>query len=445
MSGFRGFFSFRNQQQRKFDKILKNLANTKPKRATSLGNPVLAQESYDFIQILNLLTLKNKHGKNRVNPNTKNKHGHTILDLAIAFGNAQDVATLLDTTQFNEESLISALHSAAGCQKKDCIGLLANKVSVNATDSEGTTALMIAANYGSIECIEALIAYGANVRAKDHKGITALKYTIIGNKPECMNFLIDKYHVNITETDNNGYNAFMLAAEYGRLECIINLLNHGAQINGAENKNGYTALMVAASHGNTKMVKELIARGADVTQTNRRAKTAADVAKHYKRHKCHALLETEIKIKLKMTAMPDLETYLNSLQSKDKDKQEIIDVIKRFYTNTEQELSTNGNITCKITLEELDNNSSVELLLTKVPKPTKDGEEVDPSYDYTVEALTPGTMYKYALESKKKMYIRGTIGNSIIIAAEKGKLENLLEQCKLLCNSETNKHNPKPK
>jgi ankyrin repeat protein len=436
MSGFIRFFSFRSPEQKQLNKILKELGKIQPKKTTVLGSPVNVDvEAYNFSQICTLIETKNKHGKNKVNPNIKNKHGHTILDLAVAFGNPDEVAHLLGIADFNSESLMSALHSAAGCDDKDCIELIARKVSVNAADDEGTTALMIAANYGHTECIKTLIRLGADIEAKDHEGINALVYTIMGNKLECMNLLIEEYQVTIEATTNNSFSALIMAAQFGRLNCLKSLLDHGAQIDAATNKDGNTALIVAASYGNNKIVRELIARGANVNQTNRYGKTAAYVAMAYKRKKCYQILKTEMEAKQKIATTPTIAALLASPNLKD--AKEIVAAIKIFCDNAEQELSDNDKITCLVTFDDLNNSSNVELHLTKIPKRKAEDDPAPTTYGYTLQAFTPGIMYKYAIDSDRKIYIHGTLADSMIIAATKGELKDLIDQCKQLC--ETNR------
>jgi ankyrin repeat protein len=50
--------------------------------------------------------------------------------------------------------------------------------------SNGMTPLMIAARYNNVEIIKLLIEKGADVKVKDEKGITALKYAEASNAKE---------------------------------------------------------------------------------------------------------------------------------------------------------------------------------------------------------------------------------------------------------------------
>jgi len=55
--------------------------------------------------------------------------------------------------------------------------------------SNGMTPLMIAARYNNIEVIKMLLAKGANVKAKDGKGQTALKHAEMSNAKEAVQLI----------------------------------------------------------------------------------------------------------------------------------------------------------------------------------------------------------------------------------------------------------------
>jgi len=55
--------------------------------------------------------------------------------------------------------------------------------------SNGMTPLMIAARYNNCEIIKVLIDKGADARAKDEKGLTALKYAELSNAKDALELL----------------------------------------------------------------------------------------------------------------------------------------------------------------------------------------------------------------------------------------------------------------
>lgn len=55
--------------------------------------------------------------------------------------------------------------------------------------SNGVTPLMLAARYNNVEVIKLLLANGANVKVKDGKGNTALKYAEMSNATQAVDTL----------------------------------------------------------------------------------------------------------------------------------------------------------------------------------------------------------------------------------------------------------------
>ena len=95
---------------------------------------------------------------------------------------------------------------------------------MEAKDKKGLTALMLAAKKGHVETAQCLVTDGAEMEAKDKKGLTAL----------------------------------MLAAKKGHVETAQCLVTDGAELE-AKDEDGKTALMWAKSEGHTKVTK-LLAR-----------------------------------------------------------------------------------------------------------------------------------------------------------------------------------------
>lgn len=69
----------------------------------------------------------------------------------------------------------TALMEAADSRNAEAVRvLIANGANVNAADEDGETALMIAADEGNTEAVRLLIQAGANVNARDEEGESAL-------------------------------------------------------------------------------------------------------------------------------------------------------------------------------------------------------------------------------------------------------------------------------
>ena len=121
---------------------------------------------------------------------------------------------------------------------------IAKGASVNYSDKEQRTALILAANNGHTAVVEFLYGKGADINAIDHGGMTALMY----------------------------------AAKRSFNETAAFLLNHGAEVNVRTRKKGITALMLASGWGNVELVKLLLEKGADPAIQDNFGGTAAIIA-----------------------------------------------------------------------------------------------------------------------------------------------------------------------
>ena len=75
-----------------------------------------------------------------------------------------------------------ALCNAASCGNLELVRrLLADGVSENSADEDGTTALMAAAFAGELEVVELLLAQGADPNLQDEAGLTALMNAVIAD------------------------------------------------------------------------------------------------------------------------------------------------------------------------------------------------------------------------------------------------------------------------
>lgn len=73
----------------------------------------------------------------------------------------------------------TALMEAADSRRADAVRvLIANGANVNLADEDGETALMIAADEGNLEAVRLLLEAGADVHARDEDGETALDKAI---------------------------------------------------------------------------------------------------------------------------------------------------------------------------------------------------------------------------------------------------------------------------
>lgn len=165
---------------------------------------------------------------------------------------------------------------------------------VNEKDRRGSTPLMYAAGFGSLEAARILVAHGADVNARNDFGATALMWA--ASDQEKVRFLVAHgadvnarskmgktplllaaandgssatvklllEHGAILAVRDDGQSTPLLAAAYANDTATIRLLlDRGAAVD-EKDVHGTTPLINAAQNGNLKAVEWLLARGADV-------------------------------------------------------------------------------------------------------------------------------------------------------------------------------------
>ena len=127
------------------------------------------------------------------------------------------------------------LHEAAYHGRKSSVRkLLQSRVSVDACNSKGRTALQFAAEAGRESVVHDLLEEGAEVNAKNHTGQTVLHF----------------------------------AARRGFKQLVTHLAKTGAEVD-ACSKDTETALHVAVAHGNKPAAKELLHARANPSKANK--------------------------------------------------------------------------------------------------------------------------------------------------------------------------------
>ncbi len=179
--------------------------------------------------------------------------------------------------------------------------LLDQGVSPNAADSRQITPLMAAAEAGSVEAMQLLLARGADVNAQNTAGSTALLWSVAdprkvrllldhGADPnihsrsgrtalivaaftnpsaEAVRLLLAK-GADVHAADNRRWTALNAAAFGNDTEALRALAAAGGDVNLADTFIGWTPLMNAAGNGNLAAVKLLLARGANVNAVSMR-------------------------------------------------------------------------------------------------------------------------------------------------------------------------------
>ena len=118
----------------------------------------------------------------------------------------------------------SAIGDAAAVQ-----ALLANGAEVNAKDNNGASALILASRNGHRDVVQALLANGAEVNAKDNDGATALILASRNGHRDVVQALLAN-GADVNAKDNNGATALILASRNGHHD-VVALFVKGAEVN----------------------------------------------------------------------------------------------------------------------------------------------------------------------------------------------------------------------
>ncbi|GMS95993.1 hypothetical protein PENTCL1PPCAC_18168, partial [Pristionchus entomophagus] len=185
----------------------------------------------------------------------------------------------LDGNAYRNEGGETFLIVASRNGYTDCVAkLLADKtVDVDDTDSEGWSALLVAAFEGHPEVVHQLIEAGATVDQPDLMGWSPLMWAVYKNHPECVRMLIQfGSHVNLID-EEDGLTPLIVAAGRGFTEIVQMLIEAEAQVNSLD-KFGSTSLIWAARKGHLPVVQQLLNAGAELDVQGMHSSTALMLA-----------------------------------------------------------------------------------------------------------------------------------------------------------------------
>lgn len=151
--------------------------------------------------------------------------------------------------------------------------LLAVGADIKARDNKGDTALIYAACYGHAKVVSMLLVAEQEIEARIKCCTGALMLAAMKGHAEVVSLLLAA-GANFKAKDNAGWGALLLAAVCGRAEVVSLLLAAGADVQAREYKFGGNALMHAAGLGHAEVVLLLLAAGADIEAKDNSDRTA---------------------------------------------------------------------------------------------------------------------------------------------------------------------------
>jgi ankyrin repeat protein len=163
----------------------------------------------------------------------------------------------------------SALVQAAAAGDLEGVrALLRQGDDVNATGSDGTTALHWVVRADDLATADALLRAGAKPTVANALGITPA-YIAAGNGNAAMLARLLDAGANVATVDASGDTLLMAAVRAGNPDAVQLLLDRGAPVNAVEPQFQHTALMWAVRRNDAPIMKLLIAKGAAIEARTR--------------------------------------------------------------------------------------------------------------------------------------------------------------------------------
>ena len=150
--------------------------------------------------------------------------------------------------------------------------LLEAGAELNHAANHGCTAVYMAASNGHLDAVRALVAAGAEMHHADNNGFTALYAAANFGHVEIVQVLAEA-GAEVDHASIDGCTALYAPAQDGHLEAVRALLEAGAEVDHADSS-GATALYIASQNGHLDVVGALVEAGAEVNHVRTSGATA---------------------------------------------------------------------------------------------------------------------------------------------------------------------------
>lgn len=160
----------------------------------------------------------------------------------------------------------------------------------NATDSDGNTALLLAAKNGNLDIVEMLLQRGFSLNQSNFKKRTALLYAAKGGHCSLVERLLSTAECDVDAQDIEGNTALLIAVKRGHNDVIESLLASGQGDVSKQDRYGHTALHDAAKTGRMDTLAMLVFHGANKDVQDKYDNTSLMYATLHDHTNCVALL-----------------------------------------------------------------------------------------------------------------------------------------------------------
>jgi len=160
--------------------------------------------------------------------------------------------SVAQTSVFAEEPVVTMVKS------NDLPGLqraLLRGESPNTRDGSGIPALAVAAQFGALDAVNALLQFKANIDILDTEGNTALAHAAARGHLDIVRVLLAA-KAQVNRENRQGETPLMLAARSGRVDVVAELLKAGAAVDAADYA-GHTAVYHARVNRQPRVLRLL--------------------------------------------------------------------------------------------------------------------------------------------------------------------------------------------
>ncbi|MBL8910249.1 MAG: ankyrin repeat domain-containing protein [Archangium sp.] len=200
--------------------------------------------------------------------NAKTYADMTALHLAARDGHTAIVKRLLEASPPSERVLNDVLTVASMSRKSkpEIVTLLQDfrvkSVMPSEVDGDAAQRLIVGAHDGAIDIVREALKAGADVNARDGRGMEAISWAALRGHAEVISELV-KGGAKVNGLNGSGWPPLGQACGQGQLAAVKALLANGADVN-LQFDDGKTALACALHQGFPEVTKALLAAGAKV-------------------------------------------------------------------------------------------------------------------------------------------------------------------------------------
>jgi hypothetical protein len=163
------------------------------------------------------------------------------------------------------------------CLCEQCLQDAKGVALVNECSADGVMPLHRATRSGSLDMVELLLEFGADVSGQTREGQTALHFACLYGH-ERVALLLLEYGATVNARDAAGSTPLHFTASNDHEGCARILLDHGAEVS-PQDVRGMTPLHLAAKWANTRVVALLLMHRVPLDVRNALGQTATDLAK----------------------------------------------------------------------------------------------------------------------------------------------------------------------